>query len=483
MTRNIKTCGLVLALALVCLLLLAPAADEARLTIYSAQGASSLSVVERDGKQYVVLIDALQPLGATIATRQGNHWKLRFTAHGGSPLEAEFTDEKTRVKLHGKKLELADPLVLERDRALVSLGSLADVISALVNLPVEFHASSRRLFIGPVATPFTTAFEKGAAPRLELHFPKPVSPFIASEPGKIRMVFSREPIVSGTRSFNFADSSITSATYSEGNGTAQIEIDATVPLIARFGDEGKTISIEPAPASAAAKPPPAASPTLPPTASPFASGPTSTAPAPAPAQPAVHTFLVVIDASHGGQETGAFLTPSLAEKEVALALARHLHADLEARGIRNFLIRDGDVTLSSEQRAVMANGSHATVYISLHAGSAGSGVRLYSARLTPTPARPGGFLPWDTAQGAYLEQSRALVGSVMAELNNRHIPVVPLTASLRPLDNVALAGMAIEVAPWGGKIESVNSPAYQAAITNAVALGIANARYTLEPSR
>jgi len=469
--------------ALLCLFLLAPAAEEARLTVYSAQGTATLAVVDRDGKQYVGLSDALQPLGVSIASRQGNHYRLRFTPHGGPPVEAEFTDGKTRVKMHGKKIDLADPLAFERDRALVSLRSLPDLISGLVNTPVQFHASSRRLFIGTVATPFTTLFEKGAPPHLELRFAKPVSAFIATEPGRIRMVFSREPIVSGNRSFTFSDSSITSATYSEGNGTAQIEVSGSVPLIARFTDEGRTISIEPAPApTATAKPAPA--PETPPATAPNNAGTPPIAPPPAAAvRPPAHTFLVVIDPSHGGQETGALLTPSLAEKEVVLAMARRLRADLEARGIHNFLIRDGDVTLTAEQRAAMANGAHATVYVSLHAGSAGTGVRLYSARLTPTPPRPGGFLPWDTAQGAYLDQSRALLGSVMTELNNRHIPAVPLSASLRPLENIALAAVGIEVAPPDAKIEALNSPAYQSAITNAIALGIANARYTLEPSR
>ena len=462
-------------------LLLAPASEEQRLTVYSAQNTASLAIVEREGKQYVGVLEALQPFGAVIAGRQGDHWKLRFTPHGGATGEAEFSYGKTRAKIRGKKIDLADPLLFERDRALVSTRSLGEVLSSLLGGAVQFHGASRRLFVGAVAVPFTAQLEKGAPARLLLRFAGPVSPFVATEPGRIRMVFSREPIVSGASSFNFGDSNITSATYSEGNGAAQIEVNGTVPLIARFTDEGRTISIEPAPApAAAAKGTPAAPPAA---APPAAAAPPPQAPPAVRALLPARTFLVVIDPGHGGQETGALLTPSLAEKEVTLALARRLRADLEARNIHSALLRDGDVALTSEQRAAMANGARGTVYISIHAGSAGTGVRLYSARVSPVSASPGGFLPWDNAQGAYLEQSRSLLAAIAMELNNRHIPAVPLTASLRPLDNVALAAVAVEVAPPAGKVEGLISPAYQAAVTNAIALGIANARFALEPAK
>ena len=97
-------------------------------------------------------------------------------------------------------------------------------------------------------------------------------------------------------------------------------------------------------------------------------------------------FLVVVDASHGGPERGAALSNEIAEKDVTLALARRLRNELQLRGVQTVMVRENDADVALDDRAVLANTSHATVYVTLHAAVLGSGVRIYTSMLAPAEA-------------------------------------------------------------------------------------------------
>ncbi|MBO0912430.1 MAG: N-acetylmuramoyl-L-alanine amidase, partial [Acidobacteria bacterium] len=87
----------------------------------------------------------------------------------------------------------------------------------------------------------------------------------------------------------------------------------------------------------------------------------------------------MIDPAHGGSESGAVLNPALLEKDVTLALARRLRQDLTARGIAGELVRDGDSTLSTDDRAARANSERPALYICLHASSLVGSTRVVTA--------------------------------------------------------------------------------------------------------
>src|SRR5437667_11561981 len=70
---------------------------------------------------------------------------------------------------------------------------------------------------------------------------------------------------------------------------------------------------------------------------------------PVPAAP-----IIMIDAAHGGTESGAVLAPDVLEKDVTLAFSRRLRQDLLSRGLQAKLVRDGDMLLSTDQRAAIA---------------------------------------------------------------------------------------------------------------------------------
>lgn len=462
--------GLVVSL----LLLSAPSAEEKRVSIYAPQVGFSLPVLDRENNEYVGLLEALEPLGTVTARLDGKTWKLRFR-----DLEAEFKQGKTGGKVRRNKVELPAPFLLEAARGLVPLHSLPSLLARFLDTRVDYHESARRLFVGNVATRFTAEFRKEA---LVVNFSSPVNPVISTEPGKLRMIFKREPLISGTETFKFEDPLIPSATFSESNGRAELTVTGTAPLMAVFSEGARIITITVAPGRAAQVPPPAPPAPVPtPTATtPQAPGAAATSPGGIPAPVLRQPYLVVVDPSHGGEERGAALTETLAEKDVTLALARRLRTELQARGINAMLVRDSDATLTTDQRAVLANTMRAAVFVTLHAGTLGYGVKIYTSMLAPSDRKSGDFLPWEVAQSGFINASHTLADEVASQLAKKELPVLLLAAPVRPLNNVTAAAIAVEVTPPGPKAEALNSATYQQAVASAVAEALASARTKLE---
>jgi N-acetylmuramoyl-L-alanine amidase len=144
------------------------------------------------------------------------------------------------------------------------------------------------------------------------------------------------------------------------------------------------------------------------------------------------------------------------------------------------LVRDGDITLTPDQRAAMTNAAGPAIYICVHAASQGSGVRLYTALTSGVGENRGPFFDWDTAQTSFLGRSQAAAASVAAELRNKRVPVRSLAAPLRPLNNIITAALAVEIAAEADDISQLTSSAYQQSVAGALAAGIADVRDKLQ---
>ncbi|NEI69634.1 AMIN domain-containing protein [Rhizobium lusitanum] len=82
-----------------------------------------------------------------------------------------------------------------------------------------------------------------------------------------------------------------------------------------------------------------------------------------------NTFLVAVDAGHGGIDAGATGSDGVTqEKDITLAFAKLFADKLNAQpGIKAFLTRDKDQYLSLSERVTIARQNHASLFISLHA--------------------------------------------------------------------------------------------------------------------
>jgi N-acetylmuramoyl-L-alanine amidase len=165
-----------------------------------------------------------------------------------------------------------------------------------------------------------------------------------------------------------------------------------------------------------------------------------------PAPPAPPSrFVVVLDAAHGGDDTGGRLSNNQLEKSFTLALSVRLRSLLAARGIQVVTTRDTDATVEPGKRAEIANHSQALACLSLHASQSGSGIYLFASSLAP--AAPARFPAWKTAQAAWVTRSLKLEGVLNSALLNAGMSVTLGRASLPAMENMTCPAVAVEIAP------------------------------------
>ncbi len=144
--------------------------------------------------------------------------------------------------------------------------------------------------------------------------------------------------------------------------------------------------------------------------------------------------IVVVDAGHGGRDTGGVGRGGVTEKALDLEIARRLRAELVQRGAVVFMTRDADTLPSMGARTQLANAKHANYFISVHCDSgpiskAGSvvfyhgqgpvGRRLAASvaqGMRPPTGEPGGVVSDTTRfQRGYYVLRTAAMPSVLVE--------------------------------------------------------------------
>lgn len=86
-----------------------------------------------------------------------------------------------------------------------------------------------------------------------------------------------------------------------------------------------------------------------------------------PPRPKTTRPVIVIDPGHGGPDPGAVAGPDLAEKNVVLAVARHLKSILDAgRRYQVHLTRNEDIFVSLDDRVRLSRQHGADLFVSLH---------------------------------------------------------------------------------------------------------------------
>jgi N-acetylmuramoyl-L-alanine amidase len=228
----------------------------------------------------------------------------------------------------------------------------------------------------------------------------------------------------------------------------------------------------------------------------------------APAAAALPALTIVIDAGHGGTETGAIGSGGLQEKDATLAIARRLAGvltrNLQARVLQT---RDSDSVISLDDRTALANHEKADLFLSIHANSSraagahGSETYYLSleasdkiaqevanqenqapAQAAPVPGAAGArdpsldFILWDLAQSAHLKESSELAEAIQEELNalsgtqNRGIKQAPF----RVLVGATMPAVLVETAFISNAEEEkkLGNPAFQQSVAEAIAKAV-----------
>lgn len=185
-----------------------------------------------------------------------------------------------------------------------------------------------------------------------------------------------------------------------------------------------------------------------------------------PQQPPFDPDVIVLDAAHGGSDTGAKLGGAGDEKDLNVAFADRLKSMLEAQQFRVVLTHaSADDDPTPDQRAETANRARAVACLLLHATNSGHGVHLFTSALTAPfftgdSTQDSAITPWDSAQGPSLPRSLQLANELSTALDGLRVPVVVSRVSVSPIDSLTCAAVAVEIAPAAADT-SVADDAYQ----------------------
>jgi N-acetylmuramoyl-L-alanine amidase len=189
--------------------------------------------------------------------------------------------------------------------------------------------------------------------------------------------------------------------------------------------------------------------------------------------PAAQRFVVVLDAAHGGDDAGAHLG-NQPEKAYTLALSVRLRSLLTARGFAVVTTRESDEAIEPDRRAEIANHAAPQACLSLHASLSGSGVHLFVSSLAPVEPKP--FVPWKTAQAAWVSKSLTLAGTLDSALSHATVPVTLGRTALPAVESMTCPAVAVEIAPnrsSGAQGPSgFDDPQYQTRVVEALAAAL-----------
>jgi len=477
------------------LLLLAAAAALAApsaITILTATQRREVLPIVRGEAELLPIDEVVAGFGVTITTdARAGAVNLQRGAH-----ELVLHHRKSLASVDGDLKLLSSPALLDGGRWLVPVDGLPRLLGPLLDKPVDWRGGQRVLVIGAVTVPrvSVSTFLSGDLARIVFDASEPLPFRVQQEQGRVTVSVSRDLLDVSLQATRLAGGIVESVQYAGGRDNV-----FTVSLGPRFRSLRATEQESPARLVLELQGPPLVPGERPAPGLGTAAGPR---PAPAPAPPTAELRTVVIDPGHGGEETGARGPSGTLEKDVALAVARKLRAELvNARGLSVFLTRDRDAPVELDERAAIANNYKADLFVSIHAnasrarGARGSEVYFLSYQASDDESRRTaqlegaaeplaqaangsdlGLILWDMAQAEHLQESSALASRVQEELavvtgsEGRGVKQAPF----RVLVGAAMPAVLVEIAFISNPDEEkqLASDAYQSRIATALARGI-----------
>ena len=422
-----------LAVLLVIGLVIQASAQAPSLTVLSREGRKPLPITTINNQEYVAVDDINATFGTT-SREDRLAGGLTITARGQSIV---LTADQNVVSVAGRLVSLPAPALRRDNRWFVPAEFLPRALSSALNTRLDLRRAMRLLIVGEMRVPRIVARVDAGSTNVAvtLEVTPNTEARVTAQAGRLTVQFEADalelsaPLIPPQTFLAGITPGDTPSTVvlSLGPRTAMHRVTTSQ---ADAGSGRLTIDLLPATTEAAPTP----------------------APSPAPDTrlviptqgPSTGLRTVVIDPGHGGEELGTQGSRGTLEKEVTLAVARRLRTLIESRlGLKVFLTREDDRTLSLDERSAFANNHRADVFLSIHANSAVrpalKGAEVYYLTVeradaearkkadetsTTLPALGGGsraidLILWETAQARYLEQSAALAGFIEQALAAR----------------------------------------------------------------
>ncbi len=405
--------------------------------------------------------------------------------------EVGLYNKRSLASVQGDLRLLSAPVLLDEGHWLVPVDSIPRLLGPLLDLKVEWRAAPRVLLIGNVVVPRVTVstFVTGDTARVVLEASEKVPFRVEQQEGRVAVSIPRDILDVPFQQQRLAGGIVEAVQFLGGRDNVfaitlgrrfqrvtAVEQEAPFRLVLDF--QGPPMPVAKAPAAAPAP-----------------------RPTPVPEPPSVST--VVIDPGHGGEEVGARGPGGTLEKDVTLAIARKLRAQIVGQlGLQVFLTRDQDAEMGLDERTAIANNYKADLFVSIHAnasrakGARGAEVYFLSYQATDEEGRriaqlegeaiPAGssgvgsdlaLILWDMAQAEHLEESSSLASRIQEELavvtgsEGRGVKQAPF----RVLVGAGMPAVLVEVAFISNPDEEkyLASEPYQSKVASALTRGIA----------
>jgi N-acetylmuramoyl-L-alanine amidase len=380
---------------------------------------------------------------------------------GNNVLEVR-QDNKT-VRLNNIRFKLSEPMRVVDGEWDAPVDFLNSVFPTLVNQSVLFQASGNRVFVGDVRpSTFTVRVDPlpGGA-KLTVQFTHKIDLRTAARNGKWVFFLGAHPVEPLESSLSFQNPYLSDLQFDDRDGAPKLVLTPTsvgLDMFPSLTDGGTLLVAEvkkPGAAVAANAPPSAGSAQAPSVPSTQGQAPVQTPQAAGSAAAQTVLPVVVLDAGHGGNDSGARGQNGLLEKNLNFQIVSRVRLALLATNrYRVVLTRIGDADPSLNDREATANIVRPIAFISFHAGNLGAAiprinVYTYMPSAPPDMSLPGNalFVPWREAQAPYAGQSLQLATALQQQLEvtTHDASSPPQSAPVRILRSVAAPAVAIEV--------------------------------------
>ena len=468
-------------------------------TVLSREGRKPLPVTTINNEEYVAVDDVNASFGTT-SREDRLAGGLTITARGQSIV---LTENQNVVSVAGRLVSLPAPPLRRDNRWYVPLDFMPRALSSAINTRLDVRRNLRLLIVGDMRVPRIVARVDAGTTNVAVTFE--VTPNtdakVTAQQGRLVVQFDADALELSAPLVP-QQGLLTGITPGDTPQTVALTLGpryATHRVTTTQADAGSgrvTIDLLPATTDAAATP----------------------APSPAPDTrlviptqgPSSGLRTVVIDPGHGGEELGTQGTRGTLEKEITLSVARRLRTLIESRlGLKVFLTREDDRTLSLDERSAFANNHRADVLLSIHANYAVrpslKGAEVYYLTVeradeearkkadqtsATLPALGGGsraidLILWETAQARYLEQSAALAGFIEQALAAK-VEMSPRAVQQAPFRVLVGANMPAALVEIGylsnaEQETQITTASYQDQVAQALLDALVKFRSLLEP--
>ena len=442
-------------------------AQQDRLLVFEGSKKTQINTKNIEGKPYFRVADLQAILHLQLNPVAGNQ-NLSVSAGDHNVI---LSANRTLVSLDAKLVSLSSPVYLVEGEWYVPLDFVTKVLKVMSTQPFLWLENSRSLILGEIQ-PNQLSVKYSAEvdySRLVFQSTRPIEYYLVYQDGTLAITPQSQDFVVGFQESKFDDGVIATLAIQSQNERKSFRVQTGENYVSfkyfQLNDPPRLVvdfyKKTSAPAPTPVEPPPSQQPSVVPPSQ-----------LPSTVQ---EKKVIVIDPGHGGNETGAKGPDGTYEKDIVLAIARKLRGLLESSGdVRVILTRDGDQSVSLDDRTALANNNKAELFLSIHANSTfrgyATGAETYFLSVQgtddesrnvaavennaiglnqelPSTGNDLKLILWDMAQTEYLSESSSLAETIQQELNaelgiaNRGIKQAPF----RVLMGATMPAVLVEV--------------------------------------